>query len=242
MVTFTSAKGKYAYSDGSYKITNNAWGAGKLVEGSDYSMAVTFDPNNFQAGALFAWKFPKSVGGVYAYPHVEYLGKISEINSVEVAKIEDWSASFNVDLTNKVDSTVAFDLWFNSKPNGAWATTNAELLIEVVPASAGKPNQPYFISGLGFTDATVHVSNMSAAGANWKFIDVKLRKPLMSGTISISDIVKGLIERGEMTGREYLGSLQFGSEIHGGTGGLKINSLRYDWKQVSLSRGAADSK
>jgi len=38
-----------------------------------------------------------------------------------------------------------------------------------------------------------------------------------------------LIWDGVLTGQDYLTSLQFGSEVHGGTGSLQINSLGYNW-------------
>ena len=199
------------------------------VNGVDYSTSVTFDPTNFQSGTHFSWTFPRSIGGVYAYPHIDYNAQAAGVSSTQAANIGILSANYNVDLSNKADSTVAFDFWFGSQPNGSWETTSVELLIEVHPTSPGKPNRPFFLTGSGFAGATVHVSDMSAAGANWKFIDVKLPADMMSGMLSISEIIKELIWDGVMTGQEYLGSLQFGSEVQGGSGNLQINSLSYDW-------------
>jgi hypothetical protein len=179
------------------------------------------------------------VGGVYAYPHIDYDAQAAGVSSTQAANIRNLSANYSVNLSNTADSTVAFDLWFNSQPQGQWATTSAELLIEVHPTSPGKPNQPFFLTGSGFAGATVHVSNMSAAGANWKFIDVKIPGDMMSGTLSVSDIIKELIWNDVLTGKEYLASLQFGSEVQGGTGSLQISSLSYDWTANPASVGTA---
>lgn len=236
-VTYSSPLEKYSYSLPGYYVSNNAWGAGKLVNGVDYSTSVTFDPANFKNGTHFSWRFPRSVGGIYAYPHIDYNAQAAGVSSTQAANIGSLSAHYNVDLSNKANSTVAFDFWFGRQPNGSWETTSAELLIEVHPVAAGKPNQPFFLTGSGFAGATVHVSNMSAAGANWKFIDVKMPADMMSGTLSISEIIKELIWDGVLTGEEYLASLQFGSEVLGGSGSLQINSLSYDWTANPTSVG-----
>jgi hypothetical protein len=242
MVTFTSPKEKYSYSLAGYHVSNNAWGAGKLVEGVDYSTSVTFDPNNFQGGTSFSWKYPRNVGGIYAYPNIDYAAQAAGVSSTPAANVENLSVTYNVNLSDMAGSTVAFDIWFNSQPKGSWATTNAELLIEVHPISRGKPNQSFLLTGSGFTGATVYASNISAAGANWKFIDVKMPADMMSGTLRLSDIIKGLIRNGVLTGQEYITSLQFGSEVHGGSGSLRINSLSYDSIANPTSAVAPGSK
>lgn len=229
-VTYTTPLQIYAYSSSpGYYVSNDAWGVGDLVEGVGYSTSVTFDPTSFQSGTFFSWTYPQNVGGVYAYPHIDFETQAAAVSTTQSGNIGSLSASYSVNLTNTANSTVAFDIWFNSQPNGSWTTTSAELLIEVAPTSAGTPNTPFVLSGSGFTDASVYVGNMSEAGANWKFIDVKLPSDMMSGTLSISDVIKELIWDGVLTGQDYLTSLQFGSEVQGGTGSLQINTLGYSW-------------
>lgn len=239
MVTYTSPQQKYSFSLPGYYVSNNAWGAGKLVQGVDYSTSVTFDPTSYASGTHFSWTFPRNIGGVYAYPHIDYDPQAAGVSSTQAANIRSLSANYNVTLSNPADSTVAFDFWFGSQPKGAWETTSVELLIEVHPTSAGIPNQSFFLTGSGFEGATVYVSNMSAAGANWKFIDVKIPADMMSGTLGISEIIKELIWNGLLTGQEYLASLQFGSEVRGGTGSLQIDSLSYNWTANPTSMGTA---
>jgi hypothetical protein len=229
-VTYTSPSQSYAYTSSSgWYVQNDAWGTGNLVDGVDYSISATFDPSNFQSGVTFSWTFPANVGGVYAYPHIDFDASSATVSTTQSANIANLSANYNVNLTNTANSTVAFDFWFNSAPNGPFSTTDAELLVEVHATSPGTPNTPFVLSGSGFTGATVYASNASGGGANWEFIDVKMPTDIMSGTLSISDIIKGLIWDGLLTGKEYFSSLQFGSEVHGGTGSLQINSLAYNW-------------
>ncbi|MFT4115681.1 hypothetical protein [Bradyrhizobium sp.] len=229
MVTHSSPTEKYSYSLEGYQVSSNAWGAGKLVEGRDFSTSVTFNPGNFQKGTSFSWKYPRSVGGVYAYPHIDFGSWAARVSSTQGANMVRLASNYSVYLSNRSSSTVAFDFWFNSLPKGGWSTTSVELLIEVHATDRGKPNQPFSLKSAGFEGGSVYVSNMSAAGANWKFINVKTRADVMSGTLVLSDLIKELIWNGVLTGQEYLASLQFGSEVRGGTGTLQIDKLSYDW-------------
>jgi len=80
---------------------------------------------------------------------------------------------------------------------------------------------------------------MKEAGASWKFIDIKMAEDVWRAKLDLSIAIKELIWNGVMTGQEYLSSLQFGSEVLGGTGRLQVNSLSYDWTAKSTSFGTA---
>jgi hypothetical protein len=213
------------------------------ADGVDYSTSVTLDPADFEGGTSFSWRYPKNVGRVFGYPHIGYDPNAAGVSSTQDANIVNLSAKFDVALSNTTDSTVGFDIWFNSQPNGPWATTSVELLVEVHPTSrppvaAGVLERlraflgnrsSLVLKGQGFTGATVHISHPSEAGASWTFIDVKMPEDVFSGSVSLSDVIKELIWNGVMTGQEYLTSLQFGSEVLGGTGSLELRNLSYDW-------------
>ena len=135
MVSYSSPTQKYSYSLPGYYVSNNAWGVKNLSDGVDYWTSVTFDPTNFQSGTSFSWRYPQNVGRVYGYPHIDYDPQAAGVSSTQAANIVSLSASFNVDLSDTANSTVAFDIWFNSQPDGPWETTSVELLVEVHPTS-----------------------------------------------------------------------------------------------------------
>ena len=163
------------------------------------------------------------------YPDIGYDVPNSGVSTTQVGNIASLSVGYSAALSNPTESTLAFDLWFNSQPNGGWATTTDEVLIEVAPTSQGTPNQPFKITDSTITNASVYVSSASGAGATWKFVDVKTPTDVMSATLSLSDIFKSLIWNGVLTGNEYLSAIQFGSEVHGDSGSLQVNSLGYNW-------------
>ena len=234
--TYNSPTAYYGFVDLSgnyidYYIGNDAWNVGSLVEGAGYSASFTMDQANFQSGVLFNWTYPTNVGGVYAYPHIGYDVAYVPVATTQVGNNATLSVNYSASLSNTANSTLAFDLWFNSSPNGSFATTTDELLIEVHSTSAGTPNQPFNITDSTLTGATVYIASASGAGATWKFIDVKTVGDIMSGTLSLSDIFKTLIWDGALTGQEYLTSIQFGSEVHGGSGSLQINNLSTSWTE-----------
>jgi hypothetical protein len=259
-VTYSSPMQKYSYSLPGYYVSNDAWGVKDLPDGVDYSTSVSFDPANFQGGTSFSWRYPPNVGRVYGYPHIDYDPSAARVSSTQSANIAKLVASYNVYLSDTVNSTVAFDIWFGSEPNGPWETTSIELLVEVHPTTRraaqngilarlrrllrarSQPEDSLVLTGGGFAGATVHISNVNESGASWKFIDVQMTEDMMSGTLSLSNVIKELIWDGVMTGQEYLGSLQFGSEVLGGTGSLRVGSLSYDWTATQTSVGATGNK
>jgi Bacterial Ig-like domain len=227
-VTYTSPSQTYAFSASGWYVENDAWNVANLTDGVDYSASLTYDPNNL-AGTYFSWTYPANVGGVYAFPHIDYESWAAGVSSTQTANMVNLSATYSVSLSNLADSTAAFDLWFNSQANGSWSTTSTEVLIQVHSTFGAYSNEPFTLSDSDFTGASVHASESSSGGANWNFIVVTLPSDMMSGTLNISNILKELVLDGLMTGQEYLTSLQFGSEVQGGSGSLQINSLGYNW-------------
>ena len=56
---------------------------------------------------------------------------------------------------------------------------------------------------------------------------------MLTGNISISDILKSLIWNGVITGQEYISGIEFGPEPGSGSGSLLVNSLNYQWTSTS---------
>lgn len=239
-VTYTSPSQTYAFSANGYSAQNDSWGVESLnlTDGVDYSASVTFDPTTV-TGTIFSWTYPNINNWVSAYPHINFDPSAANVSTTQTGNMASLTANYSASLSDPTNASLAFDLWFNSQSNGAWSTTSDELLIQV-HATSSYSNEPFTLSGSGFTKAIVNVSNQSSSGANWKFIVVTLPSDMMSGSLSISDVIKGLIQDGVMTGQEYLTSLQFGSEVISGTGSLQINSLSYGWAAnatVTLAAG-----
>lgn len=64
---------------------------------------------------------------------------------------------------------------------------------------------------------------------------------MLSGTISISDILNSLTSHGVIPGQEYLSGVQFVAEPLGGSGSETINNLSYQWNPGQPASQPAES-
>jgi hypothetical protein len=60
---------------------------------------------------------------------------------------------------------------------------------------------------------------------------------MLSGTISISDIIKSLIWNGIVPSQDYLSGSEFGAEPQGGSGSVLVNNLSYQWSGTPTIEG-----
>jgi hypothetical protein len=232
----TTLTADYAtYTAKGYTVNTNPWGKGSLVNGVDYTTSISFDPTTFPNGIDFSWSWPAYSGAVEAYPEVKYVPP----SSSQLANFADLSMTYSLTLSgNTNDYDVALDLWFRSASTGA---IDDELMIFFhnppqwdFVAGQWTGNQPYTITTPGLTNAVVNIEpghGATSTSPGWTLISVQnpTDPNLLSGTLSISDVIKALIWNGAISGNDYLSDVQFGAEIAGGTGGLNINNLSYNW-------------
>ena len=105
------------------------------------------------------------------------------------------------------------------------------------PWTGFKSNEPYSITVPGLTNAGVDYE-----GGGCPLTAVSTSGDVLSDSISLSDVLKTLVWHGIISGQDYIGAADFGSEVSGGTGGLDINSLSYTWTaNPSLVLAAGDN-
>ena len=107
--------------------------------------------------------------------------------------------------------------------------------LEIVPQT----DWQYSPLAYTLTDSTLHNAavnvnpNFGSDGITWTNIIVVPSSEMLTGTISISDILKSLIWNGVITGQEYISGIEFGPEPGSGSGSLLVNSLNYQWTSTS---------
>jgi hypothetical protein len=238
------------YTAKGYTLNTNPWGKGSLVNGVDYTQSIRFDPTTFPNGIDFSWSWPTySTGAIYAYPEIKYVPQ----SPSQIANFTDLSVTYSVTMagnTNNYD--VALDLWLTSTPYGTpGSTVQDELMIFFhnppqwdFVAGRWAGNQPYTITAPGLSNAHVNIEpnhGATSTSPGWTLISVENPTDVLSGTLSISDVIKTLIKEGVLSGNEYLSDVQLGAEIGGGTGGLNINNLSYNWNANQSLVGTADN-
>jgi hypothetical protein len=236
------------YTAKGYTLNTNPWGKGSLVNGVDYTQSISFDPTTFPNGIDFSWSWPTySTGAIYAYPEIKYVPPAP----AQIANLTDLSVTYSTTMTgNPNNYDVALDLWLTTTPYGTpGSTVQDELMIFFhnppqwdFVAGQWAGNQPYTITAPGLNNAHVNIEpnhGATSTSPGWTLISVENPTDVLSGTLSISDVIKTLIKEGVLSGHEYLSDVQLGAEIAGGTGGLNINNLSYNWNANQSLVGTA---
>ena len=216
---------------GPWSAWAGAWGAGSLTYGVDYAQSITLDNTTFPNGTLFSWSFPLYGGpfGVWSYPCIVYGSTPELINSTvpstQVANFVNLSTSYSAVLTvNSGQLDTIFDIWLTSQPYGDTSTVKYEL--EIIPQTVWQ------YSGLAYNLTNSTLNNAAVYVTPGKIVVVPSSE-MLSGTFSISDILKSLIWHGVITGQEYISGIEFGPEPGSGSGSLLVNSLNYQWTGTS---------
>ena len=216
---------------GPWSAYAGAWGASSLTYGVDYTQSISLNDTTFPNGTLFSWSFPLYGGpfGVWSYPCIVYGSTPELINSTvpstQVANFVNLSTSYSAALTvNSGQLDTIFDIWLTSTPYGGTSTVKYEL--EIVPQT------DWQYSPLTYTLTDSTLDNAAVYVDPGKIIVVPSSE-MLTGTISISDILKSLIWNGVITGQEYISGIEFGPEPGSGSGSLLVNSLNYQWTSTS---------
>ena len=229
-VVITPTNPQYS-TDGPWSADAGAWGASSLTYGVDYTQSITLDDTTFPNGTLFSWSFPLYGGpfGVWSYPCIVYGSTPELINSAvpstQVANFLNLSTSYSAALTvSSGQLDTIFDIWLTSKPYGGVSSVKYEL--EIVPQTDWQYSPlTYMLTDSTLDNAAVYVDPGK--------IIVVPSSEMLTGTISISDILKSLIWNGVITGQEYISGIEFGPEPGSGSGSLLVNSLNYQWTGTS---------
>src|SRR5262249_12619130 len=166
--------------------------------------------------------------------------------SARVADFANLAVAYSVKISGETDDfNVAFDLWLTTGPNGPLSTAKFELMIWV-HSGALNPGQAHYAYSLTDSDlrAKVYVKRDSGVSSEpgaprWTYIACLTDKDALSGTISISNIIKSLIWNEVLSGDEYLSGIEFGPEISKGRGELQIEKLDYAWQTKEARVGSS---
>jgi hypothetical protein len=143
---------------------------------------------------------------VWSYPCILY-GSTPELTNSAVPSAQ--AATLNLSVTYSAEPTAnsgqldtIFDIWLTSKPYGAISTATYEL--EIIPQT----DWHYSGFAYSFSDPTLQNASVDVnpnwGGNAWTNIVVEPSSEMLTGTISISDILKNLIWNGVITRREYI--------------------------------------
>lgn len=214
---------------GEYQAQNNTWGKGTLA---GWSQCIGLGNN--AGGTLIArwtWDWLNAGGNVKAYPEIVYgqkpggsttsLSLPEQLNRIETATI-----AYDVTSTYTGSGNAAFDIWLTDTDNpstwGAPPITH-EIMIwldrygSMAPGGAWK--EKVTLDGAAYS---VYVGENYGDG--WRYIAFLRAEPqLGAGTLDLVAFIEYILEKGLVTGEEYLASIEFGNEVVSGAGETIVN-------------------
>jgi len=220
-------------------------------------MEIMNYPLSYPNGTVMKWSFPESLNGttnVYAYPDIvygmmgggfpptpAYLPKPVQLGALP----SDFSLTFNVTLNANPDNqALLIETWPTTIPNPANSIPAKDYRTSEVGLFAHTPS--YL---LNFLLTLPDHMNYSAGNFNAYIVKHPQSPPFIiiipvttpGGTtpvdmtgktyeIPFGDLLRFLITKGMLDPSNYITGYQFGFEIGRGSGGARINLIKWHWK------------
>ena len=238
------------YTDGDFSLVNNPWNNGKLKNGPDYSQSVTFDTDDPTHNVLFKWDWP-AVGHVVAYPEIivgfKPWGRDGSDSLVtRLDKLSQLDVTIDYDISgNTKDFNVAFDIWLSDKALAGANHITTELMIWTHDGGLRPAGHKVGIYEDGDFRAQIWVANnfgdsSGESDATWRYIALRSTSEIRHDTIDIAAILEDLVERGLIDDHDYLNGYEFGAEVTGGHGKLKLHDISHEFSVIDQSRPASE--
>lgn len=242
MVRKVLSKDWATYTDGDFSLVNNPWNNGKLKNGPNYTQSVTFDTDDITRNVLFKWDWP-DVGHVVAYPEVivgyKPWGKEgSDTLVTRLDQLDRLDVTVDYDISgDKQDFNVAFDIWLSDKALAGNKHITTELMIWTHDGGLSPAGHKVGTYRDGDFRAEIWVANnfgdsSGDSDTTWRYIALRSKDEIRKDTIDIAAIIEDLAERGLVDDQDYLNGYEFGAEVTGGRGKLRLNEISHDFATV----------
>jgi hypothetical protein len=217
-------------NNGEYQAQNNTWGKGAL---SGWSQCIGLGNN--ADGTLIArwtWDWLNAGGNVKAYPEIVFGQKpggptTSASLPERVNRIGSATVSYDYTSTYIGSGNTAFDIWLTDTSNpSTWGTPpiTHEIMIWLDRYGSMSPGGAWK-ERVELDGSTYAVYVGENYGDGWRYIAFVSTEPQSgAGTLNIASFLIYILEKGLVTGDEYLASIEFGNEIATGTGETLVNS------------------
>lgn len=238
-----------SYTDGDFTLVNNPWNKGRLENGSDYTQSISFDTDDITSDVLFKWDWP-NVGHVVAYPEiiVGYKPWGREGSDSLVTRLDQLSqldVTIDYDISGEInDFNVAFDIWLSDEPLAGNRHVTTELMIWTHDGGLKPAGEKVGIYKNGDFRAQIWVAedfgdSSGDSSTIWRYIALRATDEITANTIDIAAIINDLIGRGLIDHQDYLNGYEFGAEVIGGRGKLRLNDISHEFAATPPDETAA---
>jgi hypothetical protein len=240
-----------SYTDGDFTLVNNPWNQGKLKNGPDYTQSVTFDTDDPTRDVLFKWDWP-DVGHVVAYPEIivgfkPWGQEGSDSLVTRLDKLSQLDVTIDYDISgNTRDSNVAFDIWLSDKALAGNKHITTELMIWTHDGGLRPAGEKVGFYRDGDFRAQIWVAedfgdSSGESSTTWRYIAIRSKDEIRTDTIDIAAIIADLVERGLIDDQDYLNGYEFGAEVTGGRGSLKLHEISHEFDTLDETRVGNDN-
>lgn len=211
-----------------YLVDNNQWN--KIVvdqANQPFSQCLHLDSAK-PLSVGWKWSWPNLQGQVKSYPSIVYGWKpwrttTTDIHlPVQLSKMGSFVADFDTSVSGQeVIYNTSFDLWITSTNPPSPETITHEVMIWVVDKSEYTYGSSYLHLGRFNIDGEefdIHISQSSG------FIVFHKVNPMTIGQISIDHLLNILVDKGIISGSDYLADIEFGNELYSGSGETTIRT------------------
>jgi Ca2+-binding RTX toxin-like protein len=233
---------------GPYEVVNNVWGKRDLVNGTDFTQTITYDPASAPAGVTFAWDWPDVAGDrVLSYPALKagynpWNEAGAQNLTSQVRDLKSFTLTYDVDLSGATgDFNLAIDLWLADSPGGTAENITAEVFIGLHDPNRSLPDDaPTYTDEVnGYQGRILEYDGLSNGTYVWDFIGLESQEDLLDGTIDLAPLLKDLVRKGLISGTDYITGFEFGNEVFdGGPGSMRINSFSHAFSRYAVTEGA----
>ncbi|MDB5524015.1 MAG: hypothetical protein JWM58_1778 [Rhizobium sp.] len=221
------------FTDGDFKVENNVWNKGDLVNGKDYTQSISLDTKHMTTELKFSWNWPQS-DDIRAYPEIvagykPWSQSGTDNLTTRISDLDRMKVDIDYDITGDTDMfNAAFDIWLTKKPGASSDSITTEVMIwthvgDIDPEGrkVGHYHNSDFDGEIWVANNFRHEGNTSS----WKYITIVSDDEIRHDTIDIADILDNLVDRKLVKSSDFFNGYEFGAELTGGKGSMTIHDI-----------------
>lgn len=217
---------KINFANNKYYLFNNVWGQGQ-VQGWTQSI---FHNNDKNMG--WNWNWPSNTSSVKGYPSIvsgwHWTAGYTPGSGLPVRLWDNKNINTSVNYSIKANGTynAAYDVWFHEtdKASSDSAQTD-ELMIWLNNTKAGPAGSYVETVSLAGSDWDLYKGWIDAGnGKGWNVFSFVRKKNTNSASFNIKNFTDYIIYTKKwMSNAKFMSSVEFGTEIFGGSGSMNIS-------------------
>lgn len=225
------------FSQGDFRIENNVWNKGDLVNGKNYTQTISYDPRHLTSELKFAWDWPKT-DHLLAFPEIEAGYKPwseagADTLTTRISKLQALDVSFDYDIGgDKTLFNVGFDMWLTSKPEAGSKSITTEISVwthngDIDPEGekVGSYRDGKFRGEIWVDDNFGHAGDSQT----WRYVTIRSKGDVLDGALDLDHLYDTLVAKKLVNSADYFNGYEFGAQLTGGKGSLTIHSIEHEF-------------